>query len=52
MQRAVSRYVGGQLLFSTVMGATAGIALYIFGVLGIFPDGEKYAVVFGGVLRA
>jgi predicted PurR-regulated permease PerM len=47
VQNAVSRYVGGQLLFSLVMGTTAGIALYIFGVLGIFPDGEKYAVVFG-----
>jgi predicted PurR-regulated permease PerM len=39
--------VGGQLLFSIVMGTTAGLALYLFGVLGIFPDGEKYAVVFG-----
>jgi predicted PurR-regulated permease PerM len=45
-QHAVSRYVGGQLLFSIVMGASAGLALYIFGVLGIFPDGEKYAVAF------
>ncbi|HTA32659.1 MAG TPA: AI-2E family transporter [Solirubrobacteraceae bacterium] len=47
VQRAVTRYVGGQLLFSTVMGASAGIALYIFGVLGIFPDGRTYAVAFG-----
>jgi predicted PurR-regulated permease PerM len=45
-QHAVSRYVGGQLLFSFVMGASAGLALYIFGVLGIFPDGRKYAVAF------
>ncbi len=45
-QHAVSRYVGGQLLFSFVMGASTGIALYIFGVLGIFPDGQKYAVAF------
>ena len=47
VQRAVSRYVGGQLLFSTIMGASAGFALYIFGVTGIFPDGSKYAVAFG-----
>ncbi len=46
IQHAVSRYVGGQLLFSFVMGASTGIALYIFGVLGIFPDGQKYAVAF------
>jgi predicted PurR-regulated permease PerM len=46
-QRAVSRYVGGQLLFSLIMGASAGLALYLFGVLGIFPDGRRYAVAFG-----
>ncbi len=37
VQNAVSRYVGGQLLFSVIMGTSAGLALYIFGVLGIFP---------------
>jgi len=47
VQRAVSRYVGGQLLFSAVMGASAGLSLYIFGVIGIFPDGSKYALAFG-----
>lgn len=46
-QRAVSRYVGGQLLFSVLMGASAGISLYVFGLLGIFPDGRKYALAFG-----
>ncbi|HEY4897797.1 MAG TPA: AI-2E family transporter [Solirubrobacteraceae bacterium] len=46
VQNAVARYVGGQLLFSFVMGATAGIAIYLFGVIGIFPDGRKYALVF------
>jgi len=46
VQSAVARYVSGQLLFSLIMGATAGIALYLFGVLGIFPDGRKYAFVF------
>jgi len=47
VQRGVSRYVGGQLLFSVIMGTSAGLSLYLFGVLGIFPDGSKYAVVFG-----
>ena len=45
-QHAVSRYVGGQLLFSVVMGSSTGIALYLFGVLGIFPDGRSYALAF------
>ncbi|HEV7586352.1 MAG TPA: AI-2E family transporter [Solirubrobacteraceae bacterium] len=47
VQRAVSRYVGGQLLFSAIMGTSAGVALYIFGITGIFPDGSKYALAFG-----
>jgi predicted PurR-regulated permease PerM len=47
VQRAVSRYVGGQLLFSVVMGASAGLSLYLFGQLGIFPDGGRYALAFG-----
>jgi predicted PurR-regulated permease PerM len=46
VQNAVARYVGGQLLFSLIMGATAGLALYVLGVVGIFPDGRRYAVVF------
>jgi predicted PurR-regulated permease PerM len=47
LQRAVSRYVGGQLLFSAIMGASTGLALWLFGQVGIFPDGAKYAVAFG-----
>ncbi|MEA2373402.1 MAG: hypothetical protein QOH12_3796 [Solirubrobacteraceae bacterium] len=47
VQRAVSGYIRGQLLFSLVMGTTAGIALYLFGMIGIFPDGRTYALAFG-----
>jgi predicted PurR-regulated permease PerM len=47
VQRAVSGYVRGQLLFSLIMGASAALALTIFGLLGIFPDGERYAVFLG-----
>jgi predicted PurR-regulated permease PerM len=47
VQKAVSGYVRGQLLFSLVMGTTAGLALWIFGLLGIFPDGSRYALFFG-----
>jgi predicted PurR-regulated permease PerM len=46
VQRAVTRYVGGQLSFSAIMGASTGISLYVFGLLGIFPDGGKYAIAF------
>jgi predicted PurR-regulated permease PerM len=46
-QRAVSSYVRGQLLFSLIMGTTAGVALLLFGVIGIFPQGRTYAFAFG-----
>jgi predicted PurR-regulated permease PerM len=45
--RAVGGYVRGQLLFSLAMGIGAGLGLYLFGVLGIFPDGKTYALGFG-----
>ena len=44
--RAVAGYVRGQLLFSLAMGAGAGVGLYLYGVLGIFPEGKTYALVF------
>jgi predicted PurR-regulated permease PerM len=47
IQRAVFGYVRGQLLFSLIMGASAAFCLWIFGLVGIFPDGERYAVFFG-----
>ena len=45
--RAVAGYVRGQLLFSALMGAGAGLGLYVFGLLGIFEDGKTYALAFG-----
>jgi predicted PurR-regulated permease PerM len=47
VQRAVFGYVRGQLLFSVIMGTSAGLALWIIGSLGVFPDGKTYALVFG-----
>ncbi len=47
VQHAVVGYVRAQFLFSLLMGLGAGIGLYIFGVLGIFPSGKTYAVAFG-----
>jgi predicted PurR-regulated permease PerM len=48
IQRAVFSYVRGQLLFSLIMGTSAAVCLWIFGVIGIFPDGAHYALFFGG----
>ena len=47
VQQAVFGYVRGQLLFSFIMGASASLSLWIFGVAGIFPDGQHYGLFFG-----
>src|SRR5205823_6247605 len=47
VQRAVAGYVRGQFLFSLAMGTGAGVSLWLFGVLGIFPDGRTHALAFG-----
>ena len=47
VQRAVSGYVRGQLLFSLIMGGSAGILLALMGWTGLFHDGSRYALFFG-----
>ncbi len=47
IQRAVIGYVRGQLLFSLIMGTSAGVTLWVLGSVGIFPDGKTYALFFG-----
>jgi predicted PurR-regulated permease PerM len=47
VQGAVFGYVRGQLLFSLIMGTSAGALLWVLGSLGIFPDGKTYAFAFG-----
>jgi predicted PurR-regulated permease PerM len=47
IQQAVAGYVRGQLLFSLIMGLSAGVAMWIAGVTGLFPEGKTYAVFFG-----
>ncbi len=48
IQRAVFAYVRGQLLFSLIMGTSAGFCLWIIGIIGVFGDGAHYALFFGG----
>ena len=47
VQKAVSGYVRGQISFSVIMGTSAALALWIFGLIGIFPQGGDYAIFFG-----
>jgi predicted PurR-regulated permease PerM len=47
VQRAVYGYVRGQLLFSVIMGTSAGLMMWAYGTVGIFEDGATYALAFG-----
>jgi len=47
IQAAVFGYVRGQLMFSTIMGVSAGVMIYVLGSVGIFEDGRTYALFFG-----
>ena len=47
VQASLFGYVRGQVLFSLIMGTSAGLMLFVLGSLGIFPEGKTYAVAFG-----
>jgi predicted PurR-regulated permease PerM len=47
MQQAVAGYVRGQVLLSLIIGASAGVGLWVLGTIGLAPGADKYAVVFG-----
>ena len=48
MEHSLTSYVKGQALVSLIIGTSAGIGLWLLGVLGLLPHGQKYALVFGG----
>ncbi len=45
-ERTLTEYVKAQLLISLVIGTSAGIVLWLYGVTGIFPLGATFAVAF------
>ena len=47
MENAVASYVKGQFLLSLIIGLSVGIGLWIFGEVGLMPNGQKYAAAFG-----
>ena len=47
VQASLFGYVRGQVLFSLIMGTSAGLMLWVLGSLGIFPEGKTYAIAFG-----
>jgi predicted PurR-regulated permease PerM len=47
MEQAVAGYVKGQFLISLIIGASAGVGVWILGALGLVPGADKYALLFG-----
>jgi predicted PurR-regulated permease PerM len=48
LEHALVAYVRGQVALSLIIGTSAGLGLYAFGLAGLLPNGETYALVFGG----
>jgi predicted PurR-regulated permease PerM len=47
MVHALAEYVKGQLLLSAIIGASAGVGLWVLDSIGLMPNGGRYAVAFG-----
>ena len=48
IEHSVLAYIRGQVLLSAIIGSSAGLGLYALGLAGLMPNGERYALVFGG----
>lgn len=48
MEHAIASYVRGQAALSLIIGVSAGIGLWVFGAVGLLPQGQRYALLFGG----
>ncbi len=47
MEHALASYVKGQLLVSLIIGTSAGVGVWVFGITGLLPGGDRYALLFG-----
>jgi predicted PurR-regulated permease PerM len=47
MEHALAAYVKGQLMLSAIIGASAGLGLWVLDLIGLMPNGGRYAVAFG-----
>jgi predicted PurR-regulated permease PerM len=47
MEHALASYVKGQLLLSAIIGTSAGVGLWVLGLLGWVPHADRYALLFG-----
>jgi len=47
MEQALGSYVKGQLAVSVIIGTSCGVGIWVLGMLGLMPNGGKYALLFG-----
>jgi predicted PurR-regulated permease PerM len=47
IESALAGYVRGQVLLSTIIGASAGFGMWVLGVLDLVPGADEYALLFG-----
>ena len=47
MEQALASYVKGQLALSVIIGASSGFGLWVLGMVGLMPNGGRYAMLFG-----
>ncbi len=47
MERSLTSYVKAQALISLIIGTSAGVGIWLLGVIGALPHGQKYALLFG-----
>jgi predicted PurR-regulated permease PerM len=47
IERSLASYVRGQAALSLIIGASAGIGLWVLAALGLLPHGQQYALLFG-----
>ncbi len=48
MEHALVSYVRGQAALSLIIGASAGLGMWILGATGLVPGADSYALLFGG----
>ena len=47
IESALACYVRGQVLLSTIIGTSAGVGMWLLGVLDLVPGADEYALLFG-----
>ena len=48
MEHALVSYIRGQVALSLIIGASAGLGMWILGATGLVPGADSYALLFGG----